>query len=443
MPHAASLAPLGGLAPRAVARARAPGARAGRLPGAPPLRKAREHRHPLADHHRAGRLPDRPRDRPATPSRALPGSIAAHAAAADAKALLDVAGGVLDGGEARRVRFDVALKNLKEDVHGSYGEFPLTGLLTILEHPAVNEVLVAAEEGWGHSEGSVDDADKVSRAAAFHPEEDCDDDSDSDNPCLPEQTANAFQPSLVDIGSGAGRLLLAASTMRPWRSVVGIEASKPLAGLGAAAIAKLEDELVLPHGMVRSIHADAFLGGGSVECLFDASCPEDPAGSGDGGDIAAAASALAGADIALAYSTAFPSKDGLRLPELSAALSSVMRPGSIAVTCDKWLVGRRFEFVDMLRIQGEEGPEDIIRAFIWRLKGDVPVASAEQDGEGRAGVSVVAAELEEINREWMDEEDACSQNGEACAAMLESLEEELSIISGIDEMDADATEVLK
>ena len=437
MPHAASLGLFGGLASRAVARARAPGARADRLHCALPLRKAREHRHPLADYHRAGRLPDRPRDRSATPSRALPGSIAAHAAAADAQALLDVAGGVLDGGEARRMRFDVALKNLKEDVHGSYGEFPLTGLLALLEHPAVNDVLVAAEEGWGHSEGSVDDADKVSRAAAFHPEEDCDEDDDS---CIPEQTANAFQPSLVDVGSGAGRLLLAASTMRPWRSVVGIEASKPLAGLGAAAIAKLEDACVLPRGAVRSIHADAYLGGGSVECLFDASCPEDPAGSGDGGDIAAAASALAGADIVLAYSTAFPSQDGLRLPELSAALSAVMRPGSIAVTCDKWLVGRRFEFVDMLRIQGEEGPEDVIRAFIWRVKGDVPVANLEQDGEGRAGVSVVAAELEEITREWMDEEDACSQNAEACAAMLESLEEELSIIGGIDEMDADALE---
>ena len=155
------------------------------------------------------------------------------------------------------MRFDVALKNLKEDVHGSYGEFPLTGLLALLEHPAVNDVLVAAEEGWGHSEGSVDDADKVSRAAAFHPEEDCDEDGDS---CIPEQTANAFQPSLVDVGSGAGRLLLAASTMRPWRSVVGIEASKPLAGLGAAAIAKLEDARVLPRGAVRSIHADAYLG---------------------------------------------------------------------------------------------------------------------------------------------------------------------------------------
>jgi hypothetical protein len=41
----------------------------------------------------------------------------------------------------------------------------------------------------------------------------------------------------------------------------------------------------------------------------------------------------------------------------------------VAITTDKWLVGRRFEFVDLVRIQGEEGEEDVIRAFIWRLKG--------------------------------------------------------------------------
>jgi len=32
---------------------------------------------------------------------------------------MSVAGGVLDGGEARRMRFDVASKNLSNDVHGA------------------------------------------------------------------------------------------------------------------------------------------------------------------------------------------------------------------------------------------------------------------------------------------------------------------------------------
>ena len=115
---------------------------------------------------------------PATPGSVRAGSAAttdvkASAAAADAKALLDIAGGVLGGGEARRVRFEVASKNLDDEVQGAYGEFPLTGLLAVLEHPAVNEVLVAAEHGWGSAEGSVDDAAQISRAAAFHKEGDC------------------------------------------------------------------------------------------------------------------------------------------------------------------------------------------------------------------------------------------------------------------------------
>ena len=372
-------------------------------------------------------------------------SSASSGAVADAKQLMEIAGGVLEGGEARQTRFDVALKNLDEEVHGSYGEFPLTGLLTLLEHPAVAEVLVKAEQGdiVGGVEGSIDDAEKISRAAAFF--EDCDAD-DPDGNCYPEKTVNPFQPSLVDIGSGAGRMVLAAATMRSWRSVAGIEACKTLAGLGEAAITKLEEEGAVAKGVMRSIHADANLGSGEVECFVDASCAGDPAGDGKGGELAEAASVLAGADIAVAYSTAFPSPDGLRLPELSAALSAVMRPGSIVVTTDKWLVGRRFEFVDMLRIQGEEGPEDIIRAFIWKVKGDVPVAapSATSGGGGDEGLKVVAQELEEINLEWMDDEDACSQNSEACAAMLLSLEDELNILAEIseDEDKADAVEIM-
>ena len=48
-----------------------------------------------------------------------PASLAAAAAAADAKELMSVAGGVLGGGEARRMRFDVAMKNLASEVHGA------------------------------------------------------------------------------------------------------------------------------------------------------------------------------------------------------------------------------------------------------------------------------------------------------------------------------------
>ena len=73
-------------------------------------------------------------------------------------------------------------------------------------------MLLAAEEVVGHAEGSVDDAEKISRAAAFHPEQDCDPEEDEE--CAIQETTNAFQPSNVDVGSGAGRLILAAATMR-------------------------------------------------------------------------------------------------------------------------------------------------------------------------------------------------------------------------------------
>lgn len=168
----------------------------------------------------------------------------------------------------------------------------------------------------------------------------------------------------------------------------------------------------------------------------------DPAGDGRGGSLAEAASALAGADIALAYSTAFPSADGLRLPELSAALSAVMRPDSLVITTDKWLVGRRFEFVDMVIIEGEEGPEDVIRAFIWKLKGEVPVRLAQGGEAGEGGLKVVKQELEEIMRDWMDDEDACSQNPDACAAMLTSLENEFNIIQELNEAEVSDVEVI-
>ena len=83
------------------------------------------------------------------------------------------------------------------------------------------------------------------------------------------------------------------------------------------------------------------------------------------------------------------------------------------MTCDKWLVGRRFEFVDMVKLQGEDGPDDVIRAFIWRLRGEAPVAAA---GDSTPGVEVVAKELESILYDYMDEDDACSEHRRAATS---------------------------
>ena len=66
-----------------------------------------------------------------------PASLAA-AAAADAQELMSVAGGVLDGGEARRMRFDVASKNLSNDVHGA------VRALSLLILPPVSRDVIAS-----------------------------------------------------------------------------------------------------------------------------------------------------------------------------------------------------------------------------------------------------------------------------------------------------------
>ena len=318
--------------------------------------------------------------------------VTASAAAADAKALLDIAGGVLGGGEARRVRFEVASKNLDDEVQGAYGEFPLTGLLAVLEHPAVNEVLVAAEHGWGSAEGSVDDAAQISRAAAFHKEGDC-----PGEDCPFEETPNAFQPSLVDIGSGAGRLILAASTMRAWRSVVGIEASEPLANLGALAVEKLEKENVL-RGLVRSVHADACPGSGSVECLFDASCPE-PRGRRRRRRDRRRGVRAGGCGRRARVQHGVPLAGRLASAELSAALAAVIA-GRDVVGDGQWLIGPRFEFADMLTVQGEEGPEDKIRCFIWRVKGHAGGGAGPRFGGQRRGGA--GGGLAETNKRGVD-----------------------------------------
>ena len=104
------------------------------------------------------------------------------------------------------------------------------------------------------------------------------------------------------------------------------------------------------------------------------------------------------------YSTAFPSDDGLRLPELSASLACVMRDGSVVITTDKFLVGPRFTFEALLPVEGSAG--EAIHAFVWRVSG----SQADSYDE----------ELRTVLSDWMGE-DACAQNPEACEALLAAL----------------------
>ena len=190
-------------------------------------------------------------------------------------------------------------------------------------------------------------------------------------------------PRIVDFGSGAGRLLLGVAAMRPdWASVIGVEALESLHAVAYAAIESAESAGALRPGVASSVHASVL--------------PHE----------APTSEALAEADICFMYSTAFPSEDGLRLPELSASLACVMRDGAIVVTTDKFLVGPRFAFEALLPVEGAEG--EPIHAFVWRVQG-APAESYD-------------AALQEVAADWMGE-DACAQNPEACEALLAALGE--------------------
>jgi hypothetical protein len=132
----------------------------------------------------------------------------------------------------------------------------------------------------------------------------------------PAAAALAAQPDarFVDFGSGAGRLLLGVAAMGEWESVAGVEAIDGLHALALASIAIAEAEGALLSGVATSLHASGL--------------PHE----GEAGHL------MAKADIVFMYSTAFPSEDGLRLPEISASLAALMPDGSLVVTTDKLLV---------------------------------------------------------------------------------------------------------
>lgn len=188
-------------------------------------------------------------------------------------------------------------------------------------------------------------------------------------------------PRFVDFGSGAGRLLLGVAGMRDrWASVAGVEALENLHAVAHAAIENAESSGAISPGIVQSVHAGVL--------------PHETPTS----------EVLRAADVCFMYSTAFPSDDGLRLPELSASLACVMRDGSVVITTDKFLVGPRFTFEALLPVEGSAG--EAIHAFVWRVSG--PQADSYDE------------ELHTVLSDWMGE-DACAQNPKACEALLAAL----------------------
>ena len=154
----------------------------------------------------------------------------------------------------------------------------------------------------------------------------------------------------VDFGSGGGRLLLAVAAMGNWKSVSGLEVGEGLHEIACESIVRAETANAVPPDTVSSIHTDSLPHEGH------------------------AAEVMARADVCFMYSTVFPSEDGLRLPELSASLSCVLREGSLVISTDALLVGPRFAFEALVQVDGDapdEGePRQRHSCYIWRIVGE-------------------------------------------------------------------------
>ena len=197
----------------------------------------------------------------------------------------------------------------------------------------------------------------------------------------------------VDFGSGSGRLLLGVASMLDWSSVIGIEAIESLHKIASQASNALAETDATKDGITKSIH------------VRSAWPHEDDAAS----------DALEQCDVCFMYSTAFPcAEDGLRLPELSASLSCLLREGSVVVTTDKFLIGERFRFEALIPVLGDEGER--IHVFIWTV-----VGPPHKGGYDSA--------LDDVYGRFMDE-DPCALNEAACEALLKQL--------ALDEGDAEA-----
>lgn len=199
---------------------------------------------------------------------------------------------------------------------------------------------------------------------------------------------HGLQPrrNFVDFGSGSGRLVLGVAAMDGlFESVVGVEALEGLHAIACSSIQSAADTGAVAPEWVRSIRSAT---------PFPHADP-------------AVAAALRSADVCFMYSTAFPSEDGLRLPQLSASLACLLKEGCVVVTTDKFLVGDRYQFEALLPVTGADGEQ--ICAFFWRV--GLPPADSYD------------AALEDVETRWMGE-DACEDNPEACEALLAAIGDE-------------------
>ena len=126
--------------------------------------------------------------------------------------------------------------------------------------------------------------------------------------------------SLIDLGSGAGRLALWAAATSAWRRVVGVEYLRSLA---RTAVEKLEEARAA--GLLRT--DEVVLTQGTWDEKLDC---------------------FAEVDVAFAYTTAITTNDEGILEGLSRALAQRLRRGCIVVTTDYKLDPAHFEVLDTM-----------------------------------------------------------------------------------------------
>ena len=126
--------------------------------------------------------------------------------------------------------------------------------------------------------------------------------------------------SLIDLGSGAGRLALWAAATSAWRRVVGVEYLRSLA---STAVEKLEEARAA--GLLRT--DEVVLTQGTWDEKLDC---------------------FAEVDVAFAYTTAITTNDEGILEGLSRALAQRLRRGCIVVTTDYKLDPAHFEVLDTM-----------------------------------------------------------------------------------------------
>ena len=181
--------------------------------------------------------------------------------------------------------------------------------------------------------------------------------------------------SFLDIGSGAGRLVLWAAVTHKWKAGRGIEV---LPGLHRAACKKLEAALDMRHELeLRTI-------------------PEFLEGSWDDASVLP----WAEVDVSFAYTTAFPHGEDAVLHDLTSALAARLRRGCIVCTTD-YRLGTGFELVDSLEGDNEGvGGRSIVYMYRKTCEGATAAeVLAEQLAASKQQVDLLTARVAALEAE--------------------------------------------